>query len=138
MALIAGKYGIDIFLSDFDGDSSVAGVFLKREFNKPTILVNSNDPSFRQRFTIAHELGHFFLHSDKEHDVFYRKQTFNLNDQNPSEEIEANKFAAALLMPEDQVRLFWRGDKSFFELARLFDVSELAFQYRLKNLKLLR
>ncbi len=66
------------------------------------IVVSKHQPLNRRSFTIAHELGHLFLHMgyriDIEHwrrqtDVYYRMG-------NSQEEYEANEFAAALLMPE--------------------------------------
>jgi hypothetical protein len=62
------------------------------------IRVNKNDPSRRQRFTVAHELAHFLLHRDMigngvTDDVLYRS---TLSD---SREAQANRLAADLLMP---------------------------------------
>ncbi|MCO8287257.1 ImmA/IrrE family metallo-endopeptidase [Tetragenococcus halophilus] len=66
-----------------------------------TIKSSSNNEA-RNRFTIAHELGHYFLHArGKENftdSVFYRNLDYN------DEEFEANEFAACLLMPEKQFR----------------------------------
>ena len=68
---------------------------------------NSEQSRVRQRFTVAHEVGHYVLHSDKE-GLFIDKQYTAVfkRDQNSStgedlREIQANQFAAALLMPED-------------------------------------
>jgi hypothetical protein len=63
------------------------------------IRVNKNDPSRRQRFTVAHELAHFLLHRDMigngvTDDVLYRS---TLSD---SREAQANRLAADLLMPQ--------------------------------------
>jgi hypothetical protein len=67
-----------------------------------TIRVNKNDPSRRQRFTVAHELAHFLLHRDQigngvTDDVLYRS---TLSD---SREAQANRLAADLLMPRPLV-----------------------------------
>ncbi len=62
----------------------------------------------RQRFTIAHELGHFFLHRASSTvfvdaaPIFFRDESSSNGSQR--EEIEANAFAAELLMPEDAIR----------------------------------
>ena len=54
------KIGIDIRTAEFSNDN-IAGTILKK--NKDLkIIVNKNDFIERQRFTIAHELGHYFLH----------------------------------------------------------------------------
>ena len=59
------------------------------------ITINGSHASTRQRFTVAHELGHLMLHSlgRKFRDV-YSAAT------NSREELEANQFAAELLMPQ--------------------------------------
>lgn len=73
--------------------------------NKPIILINGNQHIHRKRFTIAHELGHFFLnHTDGVHidkKLFFRNQTSSLGAS--MIEREANRFAAELLMPEDML-----------------------------------
>jgi Zn-dependent peptidase ImmA (M78 family) len=62
----------------------------------------------RQRFTIGHELGHLTLHHG--HDlILERLVRLNFRDAtsstaNDEEEIEANHFAAELLMPHDFLR----------------------------------
>ena len=63
------------------------------------IRVNKNDPTRRQRFTVAHELAHYLLHRDfigkgVTDDVLYRS---TLSD---SREAQANRLAADLLMPQ--------------------------------------
>ena len=72
---------------------------------KPVIGVNSRQHKNRQRFTIAHELGHFLLH---EGDVLHvdsdKSFRVNLRDElagsgTDAAEKEANLFAAELLMP---------------------------------------
>lgn len=62
------------------------------------IRVNRHDSSRRQRFTVAHEIGHFLLHRDQigngiSDDVLYRS---SLSDHR---EAEANRVAADILMP---------------------------------------
>jgi Zn-dependent peptidase ImmA (M78 family) len=75
---------------------------------KSLIVVNFKDSESRKRFTMAHELGHHFLHHSQ--DVFvdrtnslsvhYRKKQHAYDKH----EVEANVFAAELLMPEELVR----------------------------------
>lgn len=50
---------------------------------------------YRDRFTIAHELGHLFLGHVKNHEELYREGANEL-------EYEANDFAANLLMPKSE------------------------------------
>lgn len=71
------------------------------------IGISSTDGALRQRFTFAHELGHIFLH--KNDAVSYDTGLMMMRDDKSAngtdvKEIEANRFAAELLMPEDEVR----------------------------------
>jgi len=108
------------------------------------ITINARHPKTRQRFTLAHELGHFILHrrrlahgtndtrayrADPAADVY--------NDQiKRRHETEANQFAASLLMPEDLVikayQTFRGNDPG--ALADFFGVSRAAMEIRLEEL----
>ena len=109
------------------------------------ISVQPNDHPNRQRFTAAHELGHFLFHSDLlgkgvDDDRMYRStnigQFYNSN-VHPRHETEANNFAALTLMPEHLIQSRYRGtDGSARELAREFQVSPAAMRIRLDNLGL--
>ena len=103
---------------------------------KFVIRVNRHDIPERQRFTVAHELGHFLLHRDQigrgiEDDVLFRSR---LSDWR---EAEANRIAADILMPEALIKEAYREAKSIgvedisAYLARQFDVSEAAMKIRL-------
>ena len=111
---------------------------------KPIIGVNRLHPEVRQRFTIAHEIGHFILHKepvhvDREYDVKFRDPNSSL--ANNDSEIEANKFAAEMLMPIDFLkkdidnRNINIPDDDFIEiLSQRYEVSMQAMIYRLQNL----
>jgi Zn-dependent peptidase ImmA (M78 family) len=134
------KIGIDIRTAEFTNDN-IAGTILKK--NKDLkIIVNKNDFAERQRFTIAHELGHYLLHFENKPNSIYvemhRSEVKNI------EETEANYFASALLMDEDLIkREFKKVIKMRFPeattiavMANLFKVSLTAMTYRLGNLGL--
>lgn len=113
--------------------------FLVRRKNEHSIVVNSRHAKVRQRFTVAHEIGHYFLHSKK--DVFIDGFVFHRNNPQPQginyqEEREANSFAAGLLMPSNLVREYMEkhDPRSFKEIAEEFEVSPQAMEYRLQNL----
>lgn len=96
----------------------------------PYVFLNTSKSGERQRFDAAHELGHLVLHSDIEMDPSTSKER----------EAEANRFAAAFLMPKSAVlaqsmraasldrvlaaRSYWR-------------VSAMALTHRLQELHLL-
>jgi Zn-dependent peptidase ImmA (M78 family) len=144
---IASKLGVTIVVETLD--RNVSGM-LFRQGDHRAIGVNSAHAKVRQRFTIAHELGHLRLHPGKE--LILDHVRLNLRDDISSlgtdrEEREANAFAAELLMPRAEVisevrRVLDRGgttDARFIaDLGVLFDVSEQAMEFRLVNLGLWR
>lgn len=107
----------------------------------PTIIYNPFDHPNRIRFTIAHELGHYFhghLNSSNGN-VLFRDNANTLYGRGRSPlEIEANGFAAELLMPRDIVQSLFRWEvNTIEELAERFFVSTAAMSYRLTNIGLL-
>lgn len=85
---------------DVDGIS----LFLKSKDRQPVVIISSDLPATRQKFTMAHELGHVFIpwhigtifsHTDENHD--YANLLYH------DGEVEANRFAAELLMPTQWV-----------------------------------
>lgn len=102
-----------------------------------TISISKNFPYGQTFFTIAHEIGHFVLHNDKETEIFYRKDLINIDKQDKSQEQEANSFAAALLMPKGFVLRYFEKTKDINILYKLFGVSPSAMRLRLKNLGLI-
>ena len=129
-------------------EPSTSGMLLRPEDGSVWIVVNSTHSDNRRRFSIAHELGHLLLHpsTDAYVDSFGTAIGVNLRDERAARgtnrfEIEANAFAASLLMPEPLVRemvvsLPAGGDPEdeVAELAEQFGVSEQAMTYRLTNL----
>jgi Zn-dependent peptidase ImmA (M78 family) len=101
---------------------------------KPAIYFNPTEIVERQRFTIAHELGHHVLnHGPRPRDTV---SEFNVMNYDPVE-TSANRFAAELLMPAQTVKLLvGSGISSVRQLAEKFAVSEVAMKFRLKNLGL--
>ena len=115
---------------------------LYRRPDGPVIGVNSQHHPNRQRFTIAHEIGHLVLHESEDYfvDRVFRRDA-NSSAAVDEVEIEANKFAAALLMPsrfvrEEVARLAEPLRSEDVEaLARIFRVSQQAMTLRLINLQ---
>lgn len=98
------------------------------------ISINKEHHKNRQRFTLAHELGHYILHKDK--NINKVDTTFFRNENLDPLEYMANEFAAALLMPEDRLReLIDKENKTNIEnLAEIFEVSPAAMKYRVISL----
>ena len=124
----ATKLGIRVIQSDDMGSKS--GYF---DAKSKTICINRNDCEERQRFTLAHELGHFCLnHGSSLRDT----STANWFMGNSEHERAANQFAAELLMPAIAVKAMIevRNVKDPVALRKAFGVSSQALFYRLKNL----
>ena len=105
------------------------------ENGQKVIYIKSDEHHQRKRFTIAHEIGHHFLgHTAGGNHCRDNEQTL----RTPTE-IQANEFAAELLMPEDVVEMLVKrkGITSIDELAQIFDVSTQAMYWRLKNIGLI-
>lgn len=141
--MLAEKLGITLKEENLSDD--VSGFFIIND-NKPIISYNSNSSPYRTRFTIAHEIGHFVLHSkaqpifiDKAPKVFFRNTASSTGEI--LKEREANSFAAALLMPRELIykeALNAPSNKDVEEVLSLlsskFDVSTQAMSFRLSNL----
>jgi len=140
---IAQDLGIDVRAAKHDTDLSG---FIYCEAGETIIGVNLSHSEKRQRFTIAHELGHYFLHSitgvhmDTAVQPRYRNEISSQGTN--AEEIEANTFAAELLMPayliEQDMRHFdgvdISDDQEIGKLADRYGVSVQALTIRLANL----
>lgn len=95
-------------------------------------FVDKNEPSVRQRFTAAHELGHFVLHRHEigeQHQDNYLLRAEGLTN---AQEAAANRFAADLLMPRNLIAGAMEGGvTTVADLATLFKVSQVAMSIRL-------
>lgn len=112
---------------------------LVREKDGFTINISAWDPPTRQRFTLAHELGHLVYHQDLigngiDDDKAYRStdrgRYFNTRI-GPRQETEANKFAANLLMPWGLIEEMQANGLSRAQMAHQLRVSEHAMAIRL-------
>jgi hypothetical protein len=101
--------------------------------NSWVVQINRNDSTARQRYTLYHEIFHILAHS-KATPVFKkagrnREGTFN--------EMLADHFSGACLMPEKLVRKFWPETRDIKVMARIFDVPEPIAWLELKHLLLI-
>lgn len=146
---IARIAGAVVSYQPFDSDD-ISGLLYRSAKSAPVIGVNSANAKVRQRFTIAHELGHLHLHTG--HSLILERQMHvNFRDATSattsnSEEAEANHFAAELLMPrnllEKSIASLLAGrplpDAAIVaKLAQRFEVSRQAMEFRLASLGLL-
>lgn len=139
---LAKEVGATIRYEPYAGENDDLSGVLFREAEKAIIGVNASHSRVRQRFTVAHEIGHMCLHLNE--DIFVDGTASTLRrDKKASQasdlkEMEANHFAASLLMPRKFVESIakrkivpsWR----IPELAKTFGVSMEAMTFRLSNL----
>ena len=102
-----------------------------------------NKPKYRVLFSIAHELGHLFLHYITDEDWAEKKNVvFQRNGKSSKQELEANEFAAELLMPEEMFLEVCKENMSddkrinIAEVANYFNVSIQAATVRGNVLRL--
>jgi Zn-dependent peptidase ImmA (M78 family) len=130
---VAEFLGLEVVEEPMDDDLSG---YLEKRSGTWVIGVNSLHHRNRKRFTVAHEIAHFVLHSavkDSFHDQTFARR--NGGDGVNDMEREADKFAANLLMPEADVRrLVASGITTLSGLSEHFGVSALAMKYRVQNL----
>jgi len=141
-----------ISFSEYNDDISGFITYDESE-QKFKMFINTNKSQKRINFTIAHELGHYFLHKEiirnnldfveKEEtldsgNILYRKDIAEpMTPEMQRYEREANQFAARLLMPEKYVRKAWQVLEDVSMCALIFDVSQIAMTIRLNELGIL-
>ena len=140
LEVIVAKLGGKIQYQDiWELDSSESGSIVIESKNKFEITLAAHTSKARDRFTIAHELGHYFLHyrlperaGKSVGSLRAARYGFDLA------EMEANWFAASFLMPEQKYReIFSQLGGSQFEIAEHFGVSVSASRVRARSLGLI-
>lgn len=139
---IAGHLGADVRYKSVERD--ISGFISRQQDGVVVIGINTFHHSHRQRFTLAHELGHLCLHTGK---ALYVDHVPRFRDVKSSqavepEEIEANLFASELLMPEDLLTRDIQAMKddlitrdAIDKLAKRYRVSPEAMRVRLERLR---
>ena len=119
-------------LDEWDWSAATGSVYIHGTMDFDLVLPNHTSPA-RDRFTIAHELGHYFLHSAQGRTPIVARR-----NGSGTAETEANYFAAALLMPEGEVKKVWAATPAIEAVAATCAVSFDAAEVRLAVLKLQR
>lgn len=120
---------------------NVAGA-ISKEAGAPgaNVVINEADSRTRQRFTLAHEIGHYIKHAREDGPtaatgfVDFRNEMSGAGID--SEEVFANGFAAEILTPAFAVRHYWSQGKDLAEMLRIFDISRQSMEIRLSSLGL--
>lgn len=118
-------HGIRVFMIDIDANNKFDGLAATVN-DMPIVVVNSHWPGDRQRFTLAHELGHLMLK--------------NRLDDALNEEWACNRFAGAFLFPRTSVQQELGMHRNAIELKELgllkeeFGLSMAGILYRAQDL----
>ena len=137
-------------------EEEVSGVLLIKGPERHILVNRAHHPN-RQRFSIAHELGHLVLHhKEKDGDRLFVDTHIKLYQRvgapsdkaysepgsatTPNEERQANEFASSLLMPASLLEQAarerdLRDELDVSALATMFAVSEQAMAIRLQQLQ---
>ena len=103
----------------FENLGTINGYYCK-QLRQKQIHINYNLPEHLIRFTAAHELGHAIMHPD-ENTPFLRSNTYFVIDKL---EIEANRFAVELLIPDDEIQEYVRNSYTMEQIARIYGYSK--------------
>jgi len=131
---IAKEFGLTVWTQDLP--DNVSGMIKKDADHGGragySIIVNGKHARVRQRFTVAHEIAHFLLHSDKIGDGLEDDSPLYRSELSTKEEVQANKLAAKILMTFHLLTIEMKsGVRDARELAERFDVSLQAMSIRL-------
>ena len=134
------KIAQDAGIETLEADSFDISGTLRKQDGTWRISINRQDSPTRQLFTLAHELAHYFLHANGQTEFVDGEFVMNRDEDTKfnTEELEANEFAANLVMPEEQIRekLIEQPitEQKVLELADELHVSPLAMVIRLQRL----
>lgn len=124
------KHSITVIREEM-ADNDISGYIELRPGGRWVIAVNKYHNRRRQRFSLAHEFGHFCLDKDVVSDhrivdaILFRDNKSDVSEQ------RANEFASQTLIPDDVFRACVRsGMRSISDLADRFDVSLAAIRYK--------
>jgi len=132
---LAGAVGVTVYEADLSTiGPNISGLIEYADNKKktePKIFINDTINAKRKVFTLAHELGHHFLHEGRKLRV--DNLDYSRKDRDTEEEVEANYFAASLLVPKDIFMYkLAEEDTSLSDLATYFGVSLPVIENRLR------
>jgi len=132
---IEDRFGVDVTIVDLG--AGFDGLAARTPHVKLIVLATSRTPA-RQRFTLAHELGHLLAEDDQE--IHVDPDVYDRDRAREPSEMRANAFASEFLMPEERIRSAvgesTLTERSFAQLVCEFGVSPSTLAYRLLKLRL--
>jgi Zn-dependent peptidase ImmA (M78 family) len=126
---LSKELGLAVKYAPFlDAAKGVSGVI--KYSDPPTIYIKKSLNMERQRFTLAHEIGHYVLH--KKEGVDFRVDNLDYSEEDTIQETEANYFAGVLLLPRNILLKAKENGLSKGAIAKIFGVSETVVDVRLR------
>lgn len=136
LGALARDLGIDVFKSSLR--PGISGLIEPSETARSgfRIKLNRHESVERQRFTLAHEISHYLLHRELIRNGIIDNTMYRSSLSN-KQEIEANKLASKIVMPDSQVHLLrqkysgFSFDEMVSRMAHDLRVSEAAMRIKL-------
>lgn len=126
---LADSLGIDVYSSGSINES--AKISYDPSTGKISICVNESEPITRQRFSVAHEIAHFILHSDQ----LIQSGCLNRPSDGYTSEMEkeADSLAAQILMPTELVHSYVQDTNMDVEKIDRQEVISIANTFKVSN-----
>lgn len=106
---LCDQLGITVWEGNLEGAS---GLILKEPGQDAAIYLEKTDSKVRQRFTLAHELGHYFERLEASDDAYSFRDEATFSEERSNKyglmEFYADEFAGELLMPEQEFLEIYR------------------------------
>lgn len=131
---IAKELGLKIYQDELP--EGISGCIIRKSESNDgdgfIVVVDKDEPYVRQRFTAAHEIGHFVLHKEMIGDGLQENYLLRADKMTNRQESQANQFAADILMPFHLInKLMEEGYNTVETLAQKLEVSKIAMGIRL-------
>jgi len=124
----------DVTIAGIPGESfkNKGDAMTQRRGKSVFVIYNEDRSVVRKRFSVAHELGHLFMGH------LHGNSSLDLNTEN-YDELEANAFAAELLMPPAMLKKDIKGGlKDPDQIAKKYNVSVEALWIQIRNANLFK
>lgn len=124
---------IELREGEFENYNIVGAYKRKKENGKPLIAISKNSSYNRRIFTIAHELGHHFLHKNEDEILFRNSENEFVTEDHRKIEKEADYFAGCLLIPIYLLEKIYSVTDNIAMLSNIFGVSKTAMEIRVRQ-----
>lgn len=131
----AELYDLEVSYVEDLPDNAYGLIVKTVDCSRPNVYINKNIPRETQRFTLAHEIGHYIERMIEADDMEYSFSDEMDRKKYDMHEFYADQFALGMLMPEAEVREETPGLNNFVVLMSRFRVTREVAEMRLSRLK---